>query len=166
VDRSRGSDNKKYRGHERECKNCGEKFSTSAYQKVYCTPKCQHQSHVRYNKELNQRETTKLKKKVYVQNNIEKVRASARRGIQKIKILIIQNYGGRCVCCGETEIDFLTIDHVNGLKGQSKKKERGRQFYYRLIREGFPQDLYQCLCMNCNWGRRFTGVCPHARNNG
>ena len=164
MDRSRGGDNKRYRGHERGCKTCGEKFVTNVHQKTYCTPKCQREWPKVYLKELNQRDTTRLKKKIYVQNNIAKVRESVRRSNQTIKHLIINAYGGRCVCCGEAEIDFLTIDHIDGLKGKSKQGERGRQFYYRLIREGFQTDKYQCLCMNCNWGQRFQGICPHARN--
>lgn len=75
---------------------------------------------------------------------------------------VFEHYGKTCVCCGESEFLFLTIDHVNG-GGTKHRKEvgQGTKFYRWLRREGYP-DGYQVLCMNCNLGRhRNGGVCPH-----
>lgn len=67
-----------------------------------------------------------------------------------------------CVCCGEAEMKFLTIDHING--GGTKEREllnrQGVTFYLWLIKQGFPAG-YQTLCMNCNYARGHWGVCPH-----
>jgi hypothetical protein len=77
--------------------------------------------------------------------------------------------GARCACCGETTIEFLTIDHVNGdgAKHRRRLKESGGygglSLYRSIKRAGFPPD-FQVLCYNCNVGRhRNGGVCPHRR---
>ncbi len=77
----------------------------------------------------------------------------------------IEAYGGRCVCCAETELAFLTIDHVNGGGNQHRKVIGGGDSMYRwLCRNGYPQDDYQVLCFNCNHGRWINGgTCPHER---
>lgn len=77
-------------------------------------------------------------------------------------------YGGYvCACCGETERQFLTLDHVNN-DGAAHRRALGgqcgmRHVYADLKRRGFPPG-YQVLCFNCNLGRaRNGGVCPHRR---
>lgn len=74
-------------------------------------------------------------------------------------------YGGACcACCGESQIQFLSLDHING-NGNKHRKETGNagghRFYRVLKKQGFPPG-YQVLCMNCNCGRhRNGGICPH-----
>ncbi len=71
-----------------------------------------------------------------------------------------------CACCGETEIDFLTIDHVNNDGARQRRDLFGRRdfggtrFYRWLIKNGFPSDL-AVLCMNCNLSKAKHGVCVH-----
>lgn len=77
-------------------------------------------------------------------------------------------YGGyKCVCCGETEPSFLTLDHINNdgadfrrmIKG--KRTAAGYPTYLWLAKNGYPPTV-QVLCMNCNHGKRMNnGVCPH-----
>ncbi len=88
---------------------------------------------------------------------------------------IIEEYGGKCNCCGEMEPIFLTIDHINedGARHREeiakKKIVRGKSrsctgtdFYKWLERNNFPKDNFQLLCMNCNFGKhRNGGICPH-----
>ena len=76
----------------------------------------------------------------------------------------IEGYGSKCACCGETEIIFLTIDHVNG-KGAEHRRENGihagASTYRFVINNNFPKE-FQVLCWNCNTGRYINGgVCPH-----
>lgn len=66
----------------------------------------------------------------------------------EIREIVIAAYGGKCSLCSETRA--LTVDHING-GGHFERKHFGTQFYYRLIKLGFPKDKYRCLCMNCNW---------------
>lgn len=87
---------------------------------------------------------------------------------EKVRRAVFNAYGGhKCVCCGETERKFLTLDHVNNdgaehrVKIAGKRTASGWQTYYWLYRNGFPSGL-QVLCMNCNFGKRMNnGVCPH-----
>lgn len=91
-------------------------------------------------------------------NDLAKVRGA------QLRETVIAHYGGRCVCCGETHIEFLTLDHVNGDGAKMRREVHGStapRFYLWVIRNGYPETI-QVLCMNCNWGRaRNGGVCPH-----
>ena len=57
-----------------------------------------------------------------------------------------------CVVCGESNLNVLTIDHING-GGGKHLKSIGGNIYYWLRRNNYPSG-YQVLCMNCNWLRR------------
>lgn len=79
-------------------------------------------------------------------------------GLLRKKILDV--YGRQCECCGENMERFLTIDHVNN-DGKEHRKTYSN-LYRWLIKNGFPRDGFQVLCMNCNWGKQMNGgVCPH-----
>ena len=69
----------------------------------------------------------------------------------------------RCVCCGEKNELFLTIDHKNddGAKWRANGITSPVAIYEFLKLAGFPP-VIQILCFNCNCGRqRNKGVCPH-----
>lgn len=72
-------------------------------------------------------------------------------------------YGGRCACCGEDQLEVLTIDHVNNDGAEHRKiTGAGSRFYAWLRKEGFPQDgRFQILCFNCNIAKKIYGTCPH-----
>jgi hypothetical protein len=80
---------------------------------------------------------------------------------QKNRAKIFDAYGRVCVCCGETRLPFLTIDHINGDGNIHRKARHGAHIYTDVIREGYPKDKYRILCMNCNYARRFGKTCPH-----
>lgn len=74
--------------------------------------------------------------------------------------LVVATYGGCCACCGETQYEFLAIDHVHG-GGSKEFKESGvTTLASVVIREGFP-DRFRLLCHNCNMARGLYGACPH-----
>ncbi len=83
----------------------------------------------------------------------------------KRKVFVLGHYGAtplRCACCGDSHIEFLTLDHVNN-DGAAHRKEIGAgQIYDWLIDNGFPAG-FQVLCMNCNFakGKSRDHVCPH-----
>lgn len=76
--------------------------------------------------------------------------------------------GWQCACCGEDDIRFLSLDHVQG-GGNIHREEsnlNNQQVYREARREGYPKDKWQILCMNCNTARwRFNSICPHKLNN-
>lgn len=67
----------------------------------------------------------------------------------------------KCKCCGEREIKFLCIDHVNG-DGAQHRRTIGRSvnIYLWLKKNHYPSG-FQILCYNCNNTRHYHKVCPH-----
>lgn len=81
-----------------------------------------------------------------------------------LKTAVMEYYGGGvCSCCGEDELAFLSIDHIDGGGNQHRKSLGlgGAVFYKWLKRNGFPSG-FQVLCHNCNHGKHVNGgICPH-----
>lgn len=140
-------------------------------------------THPNYQKDYYQKhkEESRLSSKKWKEQNPEKVKLIQKKcakkngykyqklDCQKKRLIVLTHYGGtppKCACCGETELDFLTIDHING--GGNKHRRQlfghavgGYHFYYWLIKNNFPEG-YRVLCWNCNWGcRKNNGVCSH-----
>ena len=95
----------------------------------------------------------------------------ARESHRKRRRLVLEHYGKRCMCCGETEEAFLTVDHVHG-GGNEHRRQLGHgkivgssRFYAYLVREGFPAG-FQLLCHNCNFAKSHNpGGCPHGKGS-
>jgi hypothetical protein len=77
-----------------------------------------------------------------------------------------QAYGGKCCCCGETEIRFMTIDHITPINDRNRSHS-GTALWKRLRQLGWPKDEYRMMCFNCNIARHWNdGVCPHEETDG
>jgi len=81
--------------------------------------------------------------------------------IKQLRKLVLDYYGGKCACCGESHWECLCLDHING----DGKRDRalhgvGYNFYRWVIRSGFPDHL-QVLCHNCNMSKAFYGYSPY-----
>ena len=81
----------------------------------------------------------------------------------RLKVEVIDVYGGHCVCCEEEQLEFLSIDHMNDSKVNRTHPsgKGGRALYSWLRRNGFPKEDFRVLCMNCNTAIGFFGYCPH-----
>lgn len=83
----------------------------------------------------------------------------------KIRAEVLDAYGNKCQCCGESDVRFLTLDHVNGRtttgKSSTGKKITGKKSMAEAKRLGFPRDKFQILCFNCNCAKGIYGMCPH-----
>ena len=104
--------------------------------------------------------------KEYRHANRATMRAIDKRARDKIRLKVLKYYGGtppKCKCCGETQYEFLSIDHIKG-GGSKERKEHGSKFCYVLIRRGFPKG-YQILCHNCNQAKGYYGRCPHRKGS-
>ena len=66
-----------------------------------------------------------------------------------------------CVCCGDTHIEFLAIDHIGGGGNAHRKELKGASINLWLRNNGYP-DGFRVLCHNCNFAVRL-GPCPHER---
>lgn len=84
-----------------------------------------------------------------------------------LKEQTIMEYGGKCVCCADRNVIFLTMDHIDGNGAEhrktinSKYKMTGVKFYRWLRQQGYPKDNYRILCFNCNFAMHVLGKCPH-----
>jgi len=102
------------------------------------------------------------KDKIWRQNNKDKYNQLKRESNHRLMNEIIDRYGGKCVCCGETRREYLSIDHVNG-NGSKQRREIGKSsqgLHYWLKQNNYPEG-FQVLCFNCNMGKRNYSVCPH-----
>lgn len=82
---------------------------------------------------------------------------------RKLKDETVNAYGGRCKCCGEQQLTFLTVDHALGGGNEHRRRVGGSGAHtYRWLRDrGWPEG-FQILCFNCNAGRHWNGGrCPH-----
>lgn len=82
-----------------------------------------------------------------------------------LRLQILNVYGNKCACCGETEEKFLALDHVNNDGAQHRKRLSNSnagssvKVYADVKRQGFPS-TFQLLCHNCNFAKS-RGGCPH-----
>jgi hypothetical protein len=161
----------------RSCLKCGQMYQARSGMQKYCKS-CGNEARRAYNRDYLRR---------YYRANPEKVKLIRRRAMAKrpeyyrrmrriyhsrvVESMVRRAIGHysfgtfRCNCCGESERDFLTIDHANGNGTKERIKVLGTtgggyRFYRWLIREGYPTG-YRVLCMNCNMSKGKHGVCAH-----
>ena len=101
--------------------------------------------------------------KKWNQDNMDKHNQSNRESNHRLTNEVIDAYGGKCKCCGETRREFLSIDHIDG-NGNKQKREigvRDSAGLYRWLRQNNYPEGFQVLCFNCNMGKRNYSVCPY-----
>ena len=82
---------------------------------------------------------------------------------REVRTQVLEAYGNKCNCCGESKQEFLAIDHINGGGYKQRKTLSNRSstgLYMKLREWGYPEG-YRVLCHNCNQSRGFYGYCPH-----
>ena len=148
----------------RKCKKCGNEKPLDEFNKHSCGYRweCKACCRIRYN--------------AWRARNPERKRAQARRYhnecggkehkkkvYKEFKDSAFNHYGGYvCVCCGETEEAFLSLDHINNDGNEMRKIHGSGIVLYRWLKNNnYPLEL-QVLCRNCNYGKHWNGgVCPH-----
>jgi len=106
------------------------------------------------------------KKKTNYSQRIKKERRDNR-------IVVLKHYSNstipHCICCRESILEFLVLDHINNGGNEHRKtmfgKKGGKHYSGNatvewIIRNNFPP-LFQVLCHNCNMAKGFYGECPH-----
>lgn len=156
---------------EKSCKKCQKPFIGDGRRKYCdnCTPR--NTVYMRgYSKKSIPKEKQLAATRKYAVSHREEIssRGKLRRWEERERALLA--YGNKCVCCGETEIKFLTIDHINRDGGVHRKELFGSHTrggagapYYRELRKlGYPKDMgLQVLCWNCHMAKDQYGTCPH-----
>lgn len=81
------------------------------------------------------------------------------------RLYTILKYGGKCVCCGNSNFRYLQLDHVNddGRQHREQMKTKngkygGTQLWKWLKTNNFPPAL-QVLCGNCHTAKSWYGGC-------
>ena len=142
-------------------------FKKRNYRNSYCkacSNSISKQSRIKYKEANGVAYSTEWKRKD--SEHRERSNAWDRRRNQEIKLQLISGYGGKCVCCGESNPVFLTLEHKNH-DGQEHRKSLGgskhsggMKIYKDVINRGFPSE-YTILCMNCNFAEKDGRLCPH-----
>ena len=87
-------------------------------------------------------------------SNLRKVRA-------ELRTAVIDMYGNECIKCGYSDPRALQIDHVTAAgvynkSGSHKKGMNPISYMKHLMKsESVTSGLYQILCANCNWIKRY-----------
>lgn len=163
----------------RTCKKCGEVAALDQFplqgngegarrHECHRCYKSRMRSHYRENKEhlLKAARDAYAKNPMAVWTPAKRARANElnKKRTAEMRRSVIDVYGARCACCGETEPAFLTLDHVNNDGHKMRKSVHGKachSFYKWIIGNKYPASI-QVLCMNCNLGKaRNRGICPH-----
>lgn len=118
--------------------------------------------------EEKNKEKLKAYKKEYYNKIKDKECKRKKEQWKKLKLWVLTYYSNgipRCECCGETHIEFLTINHKNGGGNKHRKKIGIGNFYRWLIKNNYPSG-FNVLCMNCNFSLGKFGYCPHVSKVG
>jgi hypothetical protein len=126
--------------------------------KARCKPCARKSNKASYDKNPSSRVAATLRWKA---NNPAHVKGYMAERRLRIKADLVAGYGGKCTCCGETSIEFLTLEHLNGGGRAHRAVKDSLGIFNEVIRAGFPKE-YTILCMNCNFAKRFGKECPHA----
>lgn len=97
-------------------------------------------------------------------HNPEKHKIKTKTYDIQLKQDVVDHYGEKCQCCGETNLLFLTIDHIQNDGALQRKTvvQGGIKFYAFLRKNNYPdKDKYRVLCFNCNCAIGAYGFCPH-----
>jgi hypothetical protein len=137
------------------CWSCNQELSLASYNKN-SSEKDGHQKFCRQ----CQRE---YGRKLYHKNK-QREQERCRAKYRILKEEVFNHYGGSCVCCGESILDFLAMDHIDNDGAEHRKEAKitgGIRMYYWLKRNNFPNN-FQVLCHNCNWSKHANGgTCIH-----
>lgn len=119
-------------------------------------------------------ESRQAYQKRYRSENKERIAALKKRAMDAVRLECLQHYSGlempSCRCCGETIIEFLQLDHIDGNGAEYKKfmvnrngtNLFGNAMHYHLKNSEWPNEpRLQVLCVNCNFGKRIGKYCPH-----
>jgi hypothetical protein len=85
----------------------------------------------------------------------------AKLALRILRKQVISVLGGKCACCGETDIVFLAADHIEGKGNQHRREVNSQRISKQIVGDPEVRKLFQCLCFNCNQAKHILGYCPH-----
>lgn len=72
---------------------------------------------------------------------------------QELRHRVLEKLGGQCVECGFSDYRALQIDHINGGGDEDRRTHSKKTFYENVLED--DGKVYQLLCANCNWIKRY-----------
>lgn len=84
-------------------------------------------------------------------------RLASKKRDDKIRALVIQGYGGACVCCGNRNPRLLQLDHINNDGARHREVVNVTMPRWAYL-NNFP-DVLQLLCANCHHAKTHHGQC-------
>ncbi|KKN79315.1 hypothetical protein LCGC14_0340970 [marine sediment metagenome] len=140
------------KGLQSQCKVCLKQKATYSQEarRAYC--KRYHKLHKVHNNKMNRKYYRLHRGQVLIRQMVTQRKRSQRLKEEALKYYSIGNKVA-CVNCGFSNIDALTIDHVNGGGNKHRRQLGGRSgvsFYYWLAENKYPEG-YRTLCMNCQF---------------
>lgn len=90
----------------------------------------------------------------------------SKRKTRKLRMEVLTHYSSdppHCACCGESHIEFLALDHIDGNGNKHRKTIPSGSYIYQWIRNNKFPPGFQVLCHNCNMAKGFYGYCPHQK---
>ena len=144
-----------------KCKNCNREYRVppshpAKNRSIFCTKKCYTAAQKKGLYPPWNKGTKTFDDKAYLKRYSPAYR-------YKLKKDVLNHYGHKCACCGETTFEFLTLDHIDG--NGAKHRKRVGNVYSWLRKNNYPSG-YQILCFNCNCAKGFYGKCPHQNKEG
>lgn len=107
------------------------------------------------------RDILRAKNKEWYQENKVKFRQYGKEYRFRLRSLVVEQLGGKCECCGETQLEWLQIDHQNN-DGKKHRQEvgRGKDMMLDILRNPGKYKV-RVLCANCHNAVTCYGYCPH-----
>jgi hypothetical protein len=106
-----------------------------------------------YNNLEKAREQKRISMRKLRSENPEKYNEQSRKAKVREKLKIYVMYGNSCSICGFSDMRALSLDHIKN-DGNIERKEFGERGVYRKAKSEYRPDLYQILCMNCQFIKR------------
>ena len=60
----------------------------------------------------------------------------------------------KCIKCSYNDVRALSLDHIEG-NGRKHKLSNNINHMYRWVKKNNYPQIFQVLCMNCNWLKRY-----------
>lgn len=103
------------------------------------------------------KEKIRLWRKKYYQTEKYKswARSWRKKYLRKLRIKVINQFGGKCVNCGFNDWRALQIDHINGGGRKDPEVLKKTYSYHKYLLKTKDINKYQLLCANCNWIKKY-----------
>lgn len=102
----------------------------------------------------------KVRSNEYFQNHKQEINDRNREEYSRIRKEVLDHYGHRCACCGESAAEFLALDHIKGGGNKHRRTIKCKSVTVWVYNNHYPEG-FRLLCHNCNFALGAYGYCPH-----